>query len=74
MGKYIQLYDGDSVTVVRDKEWRFACCDCGLVHRITFQNHRNSTTATISRDNRRTAATRRGKVTKEKIKQLQRKG
>lgn len=33
-GEYEQLSDGDSFEIPNNSVFRFACCDCGLVHRI----------------------------------------
>ena len=34
--RYEQVYDDEWVTP-RMKGWRMKCCDCGLVHEITFK-------------------------------------
>ena len=34
--RYPQVMDGDEV-VPRHKDYRMACCDCGLVHAIDFK-------------------------------------
>lgn len=53
---------------VRDGEWfhplpghKMKCCDCGLVHRMSFRVRRGHVEVRAVRDNRSTAAGRRKK-------------
>ncbi len=33
---YKQITDGDKVKIPADTDLKFACCDCGLIHKIEF--------------------------------------
>ncbi len=63
MSKYQQLYDGDKIVLNPQKTpLCLACCDCGLVHDITFVvAHRQKLAMKLARNNRKTAAYRREK-------------
>ena len=56
---YHQVYDGEWTLVSRRKH-RHMCCDCCLVHVVDMRNSRNGTEMRYRRDNRATAAARRG--------------
>jgi hypothetical protein len=43
------------------KNFKVACCDCGLVHRVKFRVEAGLFQLKMSRDNRATAAMRRHK-------------
>ena len=60
---YQQLHDGDAIQLNPQKNViHFACCDCGLVHRMEFVvGHRQKLTVKMRRDERKTAAYRREK-------------
>ena len=70
---YRQLYDGDSVSIEKGGHWNLQCCDCGLVHRLDFKVSSEATVVEVHQENRRTAAVRRGRDCKKKIKELARK-
>jgi hypothetical protein len=57
------------------RNFKSACCDCGLVHRTTFKiisyGRRRKIVFKMSRDNRATAAIRREKKKRE-AKQIER--
>lgn len=65
--RYIQAHDGEWLTP-RRRGWRMKCCDCALIHRVTFRIVKIRGRQTIQlksyRDNRATAAARRKKTTK----------
>ena len=50
-----------------EKALKFACCDCGLIHRMLFSR---TVKMAMMRDDRATAARRRGAETKAAIKKL----
>ena len=60
--RYHQIYDGD-VVIPQMVGYRMQCCDCGLVHRITFavvkDGRRRRVAFSATRDNRATAQVRR---------------
>ncbi len=56
--KYDQLEDGDVVKPVM-RNFRLACCDCGLVHRLDFKIKGRHVEFRTRRDRRATAAMRR---------------
>ena len=37
MSEIIQLHDGDGVSWVGQSDFRFQCCDCGLLHRFEVE-------------------------------------
>lgn len=60
--KYPQLKDGEAVRFDPDRvKLYFACCDCGLVHRINVTRHRKTRNLTMRwyREERRTGQRRR---------------
>ena len=61
MGKYVQLYKGDSFTFPpKGGTIYFVCCDCGLVHHFGFAIEDNGKIGfAVERDNRRTGQLRR---------------
>jgi hypothetical protein len=42
------------------KGYKMRCCDCGLVHKIDFRVYNGRAQMRVFRDNRSTAAVRRG--------------
>ncbi len=58
--KYKQAEDGEWVQPVR-RNYKMACCDCGLVHRVDFRIRDGRIQFRAYRDNRATAAKRRKK-------------
>ena len=59
MSKYNQIEDDVPFHLEPGQDLRLACCDCGLVHLVRWkQDHGLS--LTFRRDNRATAARRRG--------------
>lgn len=36
MSAYKQMIDGEGYCVRSREKWRFACCDCGLVHDVVL--------------------------------------
>lgn len=44
----------------KDRNYRSACCDCGLVHEIQFRIKEGNVVFRVRRNNRATAAVRRG--------------
>ena len=61
----------DGVIVAVPKNWYLACCDCGLIHKFEFRvgkveptDKEQTLIVQIHRENRRTAAHRRGKGVK----------
>lgn len=64
MRKYLLTFNGDFY-IVRKRNFRIMCCDCGLVHRynhfIEKIGKRQVIVAQVFRDERATAAARRGK-------------
>ena len=67
--RYQQLYGGDTIVLNPQKSpLCFACCDCGLVHDVTFAvGHRQKLTIKMRRNNRKTAAYRREKTKRERV-------
>lgn len=60
--KYPRLTDGGAVELnAKDNILHFACCDCGLVHRIAFGVDGQEVGIAMERDNRATAQLRRHK-------------
>ena len=60
MSNYIQAHDGDWFRPQR-KDFKLACCDCGLVHTINFRIINRHIELQFIRDKRSTAAVRRKK-------------
>ena len=58
MSKYEQVIDDEWVQPVR-KNYKFCCCDCGLVHKLNFRIYKNHIQFQAKRDNRATAQVRR---------------
>ena len=63
MSKYPKLNNGESIRMNLDKEnLHYACCDCGLVHRIQFCHiKKNTWDFAFFRLNRATGQLRRHK-------------
>lgn len=61
--KYKQLKDGDCFELNSKGEiFNFACCDCGLVHKIAVALENNGNIGfCVERDNRKTGQKRRWK-------------
>lgn len=68
--KYDRHIDGERI-YPKQRGYRMMCCDCGLVHRIVFKIIKNGKQNIITyvpyRDNKATAAARKGKNIKIKI-------
>lgn len=62
--KYVQVHDGEWVDPINSKEHYIRCCDCGLVHRVSFRVRAGRIEYRPYRDKRRTAAARRKKQVK----------
>jgi hypothetical protein len=62
MAKYIQIVDGEGFTVPKGEKWRFACCDCGLVHDVVLVPGRKEIGMAVRRNNRATAQRRKRKA------------
>lgn len=58
MRLYLPQKDGEWVQPKR-KGYRFACCDCGLIHRFEFRVHDGKIEFRAWRHNRATATYRR---------------
>jgi hypothetical protein len=57
---YPNIEEGQAVDLDwRHKDYKIACCDCGLVHRFRFTVVRGKLRIRAWRDNRSTAAFRR---------------
>lgn len=61
MGKYEKLADGDSFEFNMDEEYlNFACCSCGHVHEMFFEEvDKDTLKMTLGTDRKKTAALRR---------------
>jgi len=59
--KYVQIYDGDWVQPRSRRGHKMRCCDCGLVHVVNFRVRGGKLQFQVFRDDRATAASRRGK-------------
>ncbi len=57
--KYEQVIEGQWFTPIKRK-FKEQCCDCGLVHTVDFRVHKGEIQFRVSRDERATAAVRRG--------------
>jgi hypothetical protein len=60
MAKYKQRIDGEGFELPIGKLYRLACCDCGLVHDVVFVVEDGKLAMAAKRNNRATAARRRG--------------
>ena len=59
---YPQVDAGQEVPIPwREKDYKMACCDCHLVHRLTFRVDGDTLYMSGVRDNRSTAALRRNR-------------
>jgi len=60
MKKYPQIEDGQVVKIPwRTEDYKMACCDCDLVHRLRFTVKQGTLELQAWRDNRATAQLRR---------------
>lgn len=59
MSKYPVFTSGE--WIVPDEEFKFCCCDCGLVHQMRFGVLQGNIIMQVRRDNKATAGVRRGK-------------
>lgn len=57
--KYPRLKDGEGVELDAGKIFRFACCDCGLVHDMVIVAKGRKLGLAMRRNKRSTAAMRR---------------
>jgi hypothetical protein len=57
---YHQVKDGEWIRI-RKRNYRDACCDCGLVHTLNFRIVDGTLEMQAFRNERATAAMRRGK-------------
>lgn len=55
--KYYQQSDGEWVEPTND--YKMACCDCGLIHKMEFRVRKGKVQFRAFRDNRATAQRRR---------------
>jgi hypothetical protein len=60
---YRQVFDGEWVRPKR-RGYKVACCDCGLIHVINYRIKDGHIEYQPTRDNRATAARRRGLMRK----------
>jgi hypothetical protein len=70
MTRYTQVLDNDAIVIPLKRmrgEHRIKCCDCGLVHHLTFETKFGSIIMRGYRDNRATAQVRRHMKTKHKF-------
>lgn len=68
MGEYQPIEKGDILEIPNGRYVNFACCDCGLVHRIDVKIKNKKTQLKFIRDNRRTGQRRRRqKITVKEI-------
>lgn len=73
--RYPQVYEGDWIApsgTWRQYGHRLRCCDCCLVHRFDFRIRKGHVEFRAYRLDRATAASRRGKDNKQKLKRLAR--
>lgn len=63
--KYIQRYNDEGFAIRNREMFLLRCCDCGLVHKMVVSSLKQRRGSIIgiaaTRDNRRTAASRRAK-------------
>lgn len=57
--KYVEVEDGDWITIQDRRDHRIRCCDCGLVHKYEFREAEGKLEFRVRRDRRATAAVRR---------------
>jgi hypothetical protein len=59
--RYVQIIDNEGFSMPANEIFKFACCDCGLVHQVVIVASRNRKEIGIAmkRDKRATAARRR---------------
>ena len=61
--KYPQIYDGQAIRFNwKTHDYKMACCDCDLVHRLCFRVKGNFLIVQGYRDNRATAQLRRHRM------------
>jgi hypothetical protein len=59
MTKYKLIEENQWEKPIR-KNYKLACCDCGLVHNVDFKIEKKAIMLRMRRNNRATAAIRRG--------------
>jgi hypothetical protein len=59
--KYPRIRDGEGVTLKAGERFKFACCDCGLVHDMVIVAEGRNIGLALRRNQRSTAAMRRHK-------------
>jgi hypothetical protein len=59
--KYPRLVDGEGIAFKSGERFRFACCDCGLVHDMVLVAKGKDIGMAVKRNARSTAAMRRWK-------------
>jgi hypothetical protein len=65
--RYRVLADGEGVALRSTERFKFACCDCGLVHNMVIVSRRGGHVAfAVERNARATAARRREARRKKK--------
>lgn len=57
--KYQSWQDGEGIEFKSGERFKFACCDCGLVHEICLVSRGRKIGMAIKRNQRATAAKRR---------------
>lgn len=57
--KYKVLKDFEAITLKSDEIFKFACCDCGLVHNVVIVARGRDIGFAVHRNKRATAAKRR---------------
>lgn len=61
--KYAQRYDNEGFEIRSKVSYRWACCDCGLVHGIVFvAGRKGSPIGVAARRNERATAAKRRKM------------
>lgn len=65
---YTQIWDGEWNPAYREQ--RVACCDCGLVHDIYIRRIKGKLMQRVDRNERATAAIRRGKKVRKSIQTI----
>lgn len=58
--RFRRVKDGDTLLVYTVNRW--ACCDCGLVHTMTFKSTKTALLVRVRRNESWTKASRRRKV------------
>lgn len=56
---YRVMKDGEGVELRSGERWKFACCDCGLVHDMVIVARGKNIGLALKRNKRATAAKRR---------------